>query len=333
MKFQVTKKMIDQFQKFKREESKGQYRKALRMLNSRRIKTVKAFEVQENRYVKANIYKSFTSATNSGVTRPVVVLFKNGKPVKGHCDCAIGLSGICCHVICLLLYLEHYTKYRQFKALKCTQKIQRWHKKGKTPINHSEMCRLPLSHMWNIRSSHKRIGNLRKKKKIASKKVTNIEDAIEKSDWMKRDVDQMVPKIQEGILETNINVENHVYECLKKHKLLQSGLFLHLNYNNHYRRKQALQDHDYGKENLFEEGVLKPMNLEKQNTWHSPLLANSNNSDTECQSTLVSNTVNTENDQLMYGDNVTHTYVEKLEKIIQMAKQDQDDNKENNITM
>jgi len=156
--------MIDQFQKFKREGSKGQYRKALRIFNSRKVKAVKIIEVQENIYVKANIYKSFTSG--SGVTRQVVVLFKNGKPMKGYCECSIGLCGICCHVICLLMYLEHFSTYNvQFKALTCTQKIQRWHKKGKTCPDHTEMCRLPLSYIRNVRSSRKTITSSRKKKK------------------------------------------------------------------------------------------------------------------------------------------------------------------------
>jgi len=149
---------------------------------------------------------------------------------------------------------------------------------------------------------------------------------------MKRDVDEMVSKIHDGILTTNINVENHVYECLKKHNILHSGLFLHLHYNNHYRKKQALQDHDYGKEALYKEAALKPNHLAIQNTWHAPLLASDSESTTTCQSTAGSYSINTDkSDKIMYNDNDMLTYVEKLESIIHLAKQNQDNGKTNSL--
>ena len=84
-----------------------------------------------NLFVKAHVLKSFSSASNSGIPRPAVVLFREGIPIKGYCDCPVGLSGLCCLVICLLIYLEHYTSHGvKFLALTYTQKIQKWHRKG-----------------------------------------------------------------------------------------------------------------------------------------------------------------------------------------------------------
>ena len=62
----------------------------------------------------------------------------------------------------------------------CTQKIQRWHKKIKTIVNHFEMCGLLLSHISNIRSSQSILASVPKKKKNSSNEGTDIEDAIEK---------------------------------------------------------------------------------------------------------------------------------------------------------
>lgn len=77
--------MITKYQALKCQGSLGQYWKALRMFNSRKVKTVK-----EALFPKKHIFKSFTS-TNNGITRPAVVLFREGTPIKGHCECAVGL--------------------------------------------------------------------------------------------------------------------------------------------------------------------------------------------------------------------------------------------------
>ena len=122
--------MIKKNQALKRQVSLGQYRKALPMFNSRNVKTVKVMKEGEDIFVKAHIFKSFTLTTNNGITRPAVVLFRNGAPMKGHCQCSVGL---CCHVICLLIFLEHYTSHGvKFIALTCTQKIQKWNRKDVT---------------------------------------------------------------------------------------------------------------------------------------------------------------------------------------------------------
>ena len=89
--FYVARAMIKKNQALKRQVSLGQYRKALPMFNSRNVKTVKVMKEGEDIFVKAQIFPSFTLTTNNGITRPAVVLFRNGAPMKGHCQCSVGL--------------------------------------------------------------------------------------------------------------------------------------------------------------------------------------------------------------------------------------------------
>ena len=116
----------------------------MRMFNSGKVKTLKVCKDDNNLLVKAHILKSFTSTTNSGIPRPAVVLFREGIPVKGYCDCPVGLSGLCCLVNCLLIYLEHYTSHGvKYLALTYTQKIQEWHRKG-TNVPNARCCNTRL---------------------------------------------------------------------------------------------------------------------------------------------------------------------------------------------
>ena len=52
--------------------------------------------------MKGNILKSYTGS----VSRPATILFVNNIPVKAYCGCAVGKSGVCCHVIALLIQLK-----------------------------------------------------------------------------------------------------------------------------------------------------------------------------------------------------------------------------------
>ena len=118
---------ISQYTGFKRQGRKGQYRKAQRIFNSRKIKTVKVHKNGEVTFVKAMIIKSF----GQEITRQAVLVFKDNYPVKGYCECPIGKCEICCHAVALLLFLQHYSKHKVLLfSLTCTQKMQKWHKKG-----------------------------------------------------------------------------------------------------------------------------------------------------------------------------------------------------------
>ena len=58
--------------------------------------------------------------------------------IKATCRCPVGLSGVCCHILALLLYLKHYTDTEEkILELTCTQQLQKWHrrsKKGSIPM-------------------------------------------------------------------------------------------------------------------------------------------------------------------------------------------------------
>ena len=59
------------------------------------------------------------------------------------------------------------------------------------------------------------------------------DELVEKSDWSKRDVNEMVSRVKTGIQETGVNVESPIYDQLKIFDV-KSGLFQQLHYNNYY---------------------------------------------------------------------------------------------------
>ena len=97
--------MFTQYASKRREGSAGQQKKALQMFTSRKIVNVKTLADGQEVYVKAMIKKPYES-----MQRPTVIMFENGIPSKAHCSCPVGLGGICCHVLALLLFLKHYHK-------------------------------------------------------------------------------------------------------------------------------------------------------------------------------------------------------------------------------
>ena len=85
---------------------------------------LKTFVNEQVVYVKAMIKKSYGS-----MQRPTVIMFENGIPAKAHCSCPVELSGICCHVLALLLFLKHYYETgEKVQALTCTEQLQKWHR-------------------------------------------------------------------------------------------------------------------------------------------------------------------------------------------------------------
>ena len=98
------------------------------MFTRRKIVNVKTLVNEQVVYVKAMIKKSYGS-----MQRSTVVMFENGIPTKAHCrlfcSCLVGLSGICCHVLALLLFLTRYHETgEKIKALTCTDQLQKWHR-------------------------------------------------------------------------------------------------------------------------------------------------------------------------------------------------------------
>ena len=123
----VSKSTFMSYAAQKKEGSQGQQEKAFRMLQSRKICTVKVLsdEDQSQIFVKAMIKKSY-----GHVSRPAVIIFKDGCPVQAHCNCPVGPSGLCCHVLALLLFLKHFHESgEKILELTCTQQLQTWHKR------------------------------------------------------------------------------------------------------------------------------------------------------------------------------------------------------------
>ena len=103
------------------------------MLESRKIVSVKSLQQDSDLFVRALVNPSFGSTP-----RAAVLLFQHLSPVKGHCECPVGSSGICCHILALLLFLKHYNETgEELLELTCTQQLQKWHKrcrKGSLPM-------------------------------------------------------------------------------------------------------------------------------------------------------------------------------------------------------
>ena len=98
------------------------------------VKGTKASEDSGVMYVKASILESYTGS----VSRPATILFANNTPVKAYCGCAVGKNGLCCHVIALLIELNYYPDNKKlYLIMSCTEKLQKWHKKGALVIKNS----------------------------------------------------------------------------------------------------------------------------------------------------------------------------------------------------
>ena len=72
------------------------------------------------------------------VSRPAAILFHGHQPKFANCLCPVGTSGLCCHVLALLLFLKHYTETKEkILELTSTEQLQKWHrriKKGSIPM-------------------------------------------------------------------------------------------------------------------------------------------------------------------------------------------------------
>ena len=206
------------------------------MLQSRKIKTVKVIADIENPsiiYVKASVKKSY------GVqSRPAVVQFLEGLPQKGHCNCPVGASGLCCHTLALLLYLKHFKETgEKILELTCTEQIQKWHRrtgKGSIPM-------MPL----------KRIKPKSAKRK--DKKKLSISVADPYSSYFKRNVTKIIDDLNKK-LDNEKPVTEHVYSVLSASAVgRKSSVGEHLC---HKFTLNQLGDHQYISKSEFEEHVL-----------------------------------------------------------------------------
>ena len=184
---------------FKHQGSKGQQEKAFRMIQSRKIVSIKTITEHNISYVKAMIKKSYGTQI-----RPAVILFQDSMLQKAHCSCPVGLSGLCCHVLALLLFLKHYYDTKEkLLGLTCTEQLQKWHrrsKKGSIPM-------VPLNEI---------------KPKSASMKMKDDKFSITAVDpeysYFKRNVPSIISNLKKQ-LKQEIPVEKHVQKVLMNSKV------------------------------------------------------------------------------------------------------------------
>ena len=93
--------MILAYTSQKKRSKSGPTRKGFMMLQIRKSLSIKALAREDNKQtnVKAVIKKSYGT-----LTRPATILFDDQVPGKAHCICPVGTSGLCCHVLALLLF-------------------------------------------------------------------------------------------------------------------------------------------------------------------------------------------------------------------------------------
>ena len=100
----------------------GQQQKGYFILTSRKIVTVKVltdFSLPDTLFVRGLIKKSYGEQN-----RPAVILFKNNFPQKAYCECPVGVSGLYCHVLALLLFLKHFYETKQnLLSRTCTKQL------------------------------------------------------------------------------------------------------------------------------------------------------------------------------------------------------------------
>ena len=121
-------------------EINKQREKAPRILQSRRMVSVKTLQEGSGIYIRLMIEKSC-----GATVRPTVKHFQGNMPRKATCSLSVGLSGICCHILFLLLYLKQYSDTKEkILELTCTQQLQKWHRRSKK-------CSIPMLSLKKIK--------------------------------------------------------------------------------------------------------------------------------------------------------------------------------------
>ena len=123
----VNEDIFNEYSSFKHQGNNGQQEKALRMLRSRKMVSLKMPHESSGIYIRLMIKKSYGTTV-----RPAVMYFQGNMPRKATCSCPVGLGGVCCHILSLLLYLKQYFDTNE-KILELTrpQQLEKWHRRSK----------------------------------------------------------------------------------------------------------------------------------------------------------------------------------------------------------
>ena len=190
----VDNSTFNKYCSLKHQGNKGQLEKAIKMLKNRKIVTVKTIHEQSGIFVRATIKKSYGTTI-----RPTVALFEYSLPRKAACSCPVGLSGLSCHILALLLFLKYYTDTNEkILELTCTEQLQKWHrrsKKGSIPM-------VPLKQLKPKSADMK----------IKQNKV-DICPVDPQSSYFKRDVPNIILNLKEK-LKKEKPVEPHIHSVL-----------------------------------------------------------------------------------------------------------------------
>ena len=237
----VNQEIFYAYAAIKKEGSTGQQEKAVRMLQSRKIVSVKCFldasSSKNEVFIKAMIKKSYGNQS-----RPAVVKFEDNIPRKGHCNCPVGASGLCCHVLALLLFVKHFHETgEKLLELTCTEQLQKWHKRS----NKGSIPMIPLKDIKVQSAQLKKKGN-QMVLSSGNTKTTN-----------KRDISEIQEKIAKTLGDEK-SINDHFYNVLSKSKWgRNTSLGQHLVYKYNYKAANHLADHNYvSQKHLFDENII-----------------------------------------------------------------------------
>ena len=165
-------------------------------------------------------------------SRPAVILFCGLVPSKAYCVCPVGVCGVCCHVLAILIYLKHYCETNEkILELTCTQQIQKWHRRSKKG---SSIPMMPLREI--------KISSARPKPSFIEK----VDVATVNSKTSKRDVMKMKEDIERSLKSMNMSFEAHCYNVMNTCEAgKNTSLFGHLSYKYTTMAAECLADHDY----------------------------------------------------------------------------------------
>ena len=149
----------------------------------------------------------------------MVILFEESLPLKAHCRCPVGFSGLCCHVLAVLLFLKHFhDTAEQLLELICTQQLQKWHRRSKKgPI--------PMDPLKEIKPKSATM-------KTESNKF-NISAADSGDSYFKRNVPLIIDNLKKKLKQEK-SIEQHIQSVFCSSeigKISSVGLFLNYKYN------------------------------------------------------------------------------------------------------
>ena len=197
---------------------------------SKEVLNVKVLKQDNVTFIKGMVKKSFGQ-----ISRPTILKFVDGIPSKGLCTCPVGLSGICCHISCVLHFLIRLTETgEKVVALTATQQLQRWHTKGQQGKGSIPM--LPVHQLVKVPSA--RLIKVKNSKRVLDAFKTGTPD-LEKP-GLKRNVEGQMAKYDKTFKAIGYsNIEKHFNNILQLDDMgRKSSLGMHLKY------KYALDD-DY----------------------------------------------------------------------------------------